>query len=792
MEARRMPSAVMGYVSTAKAEGRIADIEALGDYLDPSFNNQKRVIEQIQKNHPNLELADILSGSKFEGQASSAKISNTILSADFHSTQSGMGRTGTFTERGMMFLEAQGLGRVSEDIMSRFTRDQDPILRLDTLLEAQEMKPQVTARSLATNNSLSSIFNPNLEIRQGAIKSITKDSSTLAVDLGQEISFEMSGKTQKISQVNVFSQEYMSPYVGVQIGTTQTITKYDRSARELVEAAANPATDPRVLQAKALRYAQEQEIVKESLASVLMKGKVKGSMYGQSTSSLQGMDRAAIELGKEMGLGLNIPAPLIAMSKADIQRKFGGKALEQAQEGKLFGLITREPIEGVHSVMPTQIRIAEDFTGGKLPRSLGDMEGRVFLAQSDTLRQSLMVDFDKDPLNVVAVTDKTARAELMSFMGLTRTQSEMGREFYQSTMRMRDLGPKTGKTPVDALSQLDNQLAALITSQKQLEKGNIGIFSNEFRNIHVGLREQLAQGGSAGQFYKGEDFAHVFVENIIKSKHQSAQAIMRNEAMETLDVLKGSNKYASASRQERALRLQEIFDQLSYANVSDAKGARELAQTILSDNYASTLYKAGAIDKTAEYASMMHGVDAKQARRALSYAEVSSAANLENVLKAHEAGARIAPNKTVELISIFQRSPQKASTLEKNFQRASEIGKSIMNIGVGNIFKYAVAPAAIIGLASSVMSSPNVLRESSANHESSDPGTKVDMGKTLFAIPESKVDNIRISGRANANTDFNYLRQKATATGNSYNGSVRDMRSAPDKHRLQEIMDKGY
>lgn len=792
MEARRMPAAVMGYVSTAQAEGRIKDIEALGDYLDPSFQNQKRVIEQIQKNHPNMDLADVLAGSKFEGQVSSARVSKTILSSDFHSVQSGMGRAGTFTERGMMFMEAQGLDAVSENIMSRFMRDQDPIARLDTFLEAQEMKPQTMARSLYTEGSLKGVLNPNLDIRKGAIESITSGGNTLSVDLGQDISFEMGGKTRTIRQANIFSQSHMSPYVGVQIGTTDSLTAYDKSVKDLIEAAANPATDPRVLQAKALRYAQEQEVVRDSLANALMKGKVKGSMYGQAVSALPGMDDAAVELGRQMGLGQNIPAPMVAMSKADIRARFGEEALKQASVGDLFGLLTKEPIEGSHSVMPTQIRVAEDFTGGKLPQTLGDMRGRVFLSGSDMMRQGAMLDFDKDPVSVIAMTEQKAKSQLMDFMGLTGRQSETGREYYQSLMRMRDLSPKTGKTPIDALSQIDSQLAALITSQKQLEKGNIGIFSNEFRNIHVGLREQLAQGGAASQFYKGEDFAHVFVENIIKSKHQSQQAIMRNEAMETLDVLRGSNKYASASRQERALRLQEIFDQLSFGQASEGKAAREMAQTILKDNMTAKLYQAGAIDKAAEAASMMQGIDAGQARRALSYAEVSSQANLENVLKAHEAGARIAPNKTDELISIFQKSPQKTSAMQANFQRAGETGKALINTGIGNIFKYAIAPAAVIGLASSIMSSPNVLRESSGNHAASDPGSKVDMGKTLFAIPESKVDNIKISGRANANTDFNYLRQRANATGNSYGGSMRDMRSTPDKHRLQELIDRGY
>jgi hypothetical protein len=95
-------------------------------------------------------------------------------------------------------------------------------------------------------------------------------------------------------------------------------------------------------------------------------------------------------------------------------------------------------------------------------------------------------------------------------------------------------------------------------------------------------------------------------------------------------------------------------------------------------------------------------------------------------------------------------------------------------------------------LASSIFSKPNVLTESTKSHERNDAGPTVGAGKTLFAIPESKVDNIQIKGRADANTDFNYLKQKANAAGSNYNSSVRDMRSAPDKHRIQELIDRGY
>jgi hypothetical protein len=65
------------------------------------------------------------------------------------------------------------------------------------------------------------------------------------------------------------------------------------------------------------------------------------------------------------------------------------------------------------------------------------------------------------------------------------------------------------------------------------------------------------------------------------------------------------------------------------------------------------------------------------------------------------------------------------------------------------------------------------------------------MGKTIFAIPESKVDNIQIKGRANARTDLTGIQNAGRSSG-GYSSSMTDMRSKPDKHRIQELIDKGY
>jgi hypothetical protein len=631
------------------------------------------------------------------------------------------------------------------------------------------------------------VFDTNLANRRESIQNMGGADGMLTVDLGKNI--------DGVDKVTIFGQDVLDPYVGLQVGSQKnSMTEYDKSVKELIEGAANPDFTHEMLQTRVKNYQKQYAKVQDSLANALMKGKVKGSMYGQAVSSLPGMNEAASQLGQGMGLG-DIEAPIVAMTKADIQQKFGKDALAQAEAGDLFGFVTREPIEGVHSVMPTQIRVAEDFVDAQTLEKLsgGVKDGRVWFADSEMMRQSLMIDFDKDTANVVAMMDDASKQELKSFMGLGEApQSEAGKEFYKSAKRMRFLNPKTKATPADALSLMDEELADVLASQKYLEKGSIGTFSNEFRQVHVGLRDQLNSTGNLKDFYKGEDFAHAFVENIVKAKHQSSQAILKGEALDTLLALNGEGKFARASMEERAGALQGIFDTLNYGSKEAADEARALAARVMESGAAKKGIEAGMEDIVALQMSKKLGVSQGEISRAMAYNEVSDIDNIQNVLKAKIRGKDIAPDKTAEMLNIF--SKQGSGPSAGMADDAMSIAKNMFNTGAKNFMKYAVAPAAIIGLGASIMSDgPNVLKKSSKAHEDSDPPPKnMNMGQTIFAIPESKVDNIKIKGSADANTNLAYLRNKVGSRGGQFGGSVRDMRGSLDKHRIEEMIDKGY
>jgi hypothetical protein len=145
MEQRRIPNAVTSYllnrIENIESPTDISDLQSLGlEMMDNGQwsvgdRNAQEMIAQIQELHPDKTLEEIFSGTDAGGGIRTSEI---LLSADVHASQAGIGRTGTFTERGMFYLEAQGLEKSSEDIMGRMLREKNAFDRFDTFLSGAD------------------------------------------------------------------------------------------------------------------------------------------------------------------------------------------------------------------------------------------------------------------------------------------------------------------------------------------------------------------------------------------------------------------------------------------------------------------------------------------------------------------------------------------------------------------------------------------------------------------------------------------------------------------------------
>ena len=782
LEARRVPAAVSGYVATAIEEGRHTpeELRSLGiamedgayravEQIDP-----KEMIRRVQQLNPGKDLDDILMGTR--PGMSGMRISETLLSPDIHSVQSGFGGTGTISERAVYNLGAMGLSETLGDFAEGSVQDANRMRALAKIEEgigaARDPKTAaLRASDVMSEGYMSSLFDPDLARRRDFMSKVSDGKDIAQVELGRSV--------KGISKVPVFSSHDLSGYIGSPTDTGGSMmSQLDRASRNLISASLmeGPEADA-ILDARAEDYLTEINKTQDSLAKSSMRLKPRRSLFGQAAGSIGDMDNIAVEMGKQMGLREGVRAPVVSLTEKDISSRFGRDALDRARQGDLFGLLTREPIEGAHSTAPVNIRVAEDMTGGKMG-AMGDMSGRIFVAgQSvaegmvNAVRRGLGLDFDKDPLNLAVPESPEAQRELADFMGVgERQQSVAGREYYRSIERMSDLSESfKGKESINFLMDNPTEFRQVLAQQKELEKHAIGAISNEFKNVHTGLREQLHRGAESAdayrKFYMGEDLSHAFVENILKSKHQTRGALLGNLSGELMDAMRSEGAYARASMDQRAEAVQSIFDQLAWGSKEEGARIRESGGM------------PGAPDKFR------------------SYRQVTDTENVRNMLRAREAGqAFLREGGVAQGAAQEMFGHQKASSAAAAMRESTKAAGATMSRFTSNLGRYAILPAAGIGLASSVMSRPNVVspvQEAGGLHDASS-NTKKNFGKTRFAIPEEKVDNVMVKGRANAGSNLSAIDGMSQGAGMNSRTSLTDLRSKPNIYDLEDMIEKGY
>lgn len=786
-------TATMSYASRIMQEGDPSAIKRLeqigvtgGKFTGTNLTGQE-IINKIQGWHPKDSMDQIFGGEEFL----KSNVTEMVMAPDISSSQAGIFGSGTMSDRAAFNLQAMGLEDVLEDFTSRRIGKHSPFEQLKEMQTARELmqdsKASSTKLSDISSKEIERYFQSDLDAR----RNFTGDKPT-TVDLGKEIGGQ--------SKISIFSSERMSPYVGE---SKAGMSPLDRATSDLMKSVKEGESEASQLR-KMKKYQAVSGEVESAISKNLFGGKVKGSVYGQAVSALEGMDQEAKKVGAMMNLDEGLEAPLIAMTKSDIKKKFGKEALEQAGEGRLWGLMTREPIEGVHSTLPVNIRAAEDFG---VPGGADAMEGRIFLSGEDAgnsmIRKSLFVDFDKDTLNVIAATSEKSRDAIEGFYGYGgKKQTTMGSEFMSSIKRMSAFELK-GRDPQSITSLLNSELVGLNAAQKNLEKGMIGQFSNQFKNIHVGLREQLrpTMGKAAAEaFYLGEDFSHLFVENVLKAKHQRKEALLAGTVEDTLDLFKGTigTEFAKMDSSAKAKRLQGIFDDLSF-------GSKEIGQEVrdasaMSEQLASRIGFGDELAKAREArdAIQTESIMNKATRQMDAYTKISDIKNLENVVESHSIGGKLQSSGNYQgniAESIMSNSNKYRSTIRDMGASAS----AFMTKGLKNITKYGILPTAAIGLAASLLTKPKTLQPSldtGQKHESGNSYTEglgeASAGRTLFSIPEQKVSSFDIRGQVNSDTDLNMLRSQASSNMKDLSMRLQDHRSHMDKYTIEDMMKKGY
>lgn len=775
---RDVPAAVISYAESVMDSGdpsRIARLKDLGivdGEFKPTGMSARDFVNKIEEIE-GKPIGDVFSKDQYLSSISERSV---LMSADITSAQSGMGKAATITERGIYNLQGMGLDEFSQDILSRKMNQFNPVSQMADITKARSIMADATSSGVSAKSVLvnsSSYFSDDLSVRRKAFDG----KNMLTVNLGEDIS--------GISKISLFASDEMTPYIGRTGGGA--MSQLDEAAMGLLRATQTGSEETKKLMAKKYRAALDQ--VEENAAKSIFKGKVKGGMYGQAASSLPGMDDAAIALGKKMGLKSGLAAPIVAMSEADVARRFNiydeagnltFNAVKEARSGNLFGMISREPIEGVHSTMPTQIRLAEDFGG-----SVTKMRGSIFVSgieqSKSMIRRALFLDFDKDTVNVIAATTKKSTDQIKKFMGLSGEQSLEGRLFNESIERMTAFDIKS-KKPLSFSDLTDIELPLLVSRQKGQEKGMIGKFSNEFKNIHVGLREQLGPMSTAASkeaFFLGEDFSHLFIENILKAKHQSKEAMLANSVQDVIDLFKEDvgSRFFKMDKGQKAEELRNVFDELTF-------GSKQIAEEVRAETSKMA---------SAELAEKMGLADDLElaTRRRDAYRRITATSNMQNIIEAHGVGKQ-AQLEADQLVRAARGKVSMGASVTNYLDDISRASRNLMSKGLKNVGLYGILPTAGIGLMASLASGPKDITpqtKTAIDHESGQQ--RVEMGgKTLFNLPEPQVSSYDIKGRINKATDMAAL--SSLGAGRNTNIRTSDQRMPLDKYKIEEMMSKGY
>lgn len=745
-----------------------------------------------------------------------------ILSPDIHISQSGVGNLGSLSERAMHNIISMYPESVSSNLQSRLLNglSQTQYQSLlghrsivgDTKAEGMSVKGLFSSLQ-ANESSLEDLFSTNLNRRREVIGALTGGKDKLTVNLGRD-----AGKG--VHNVVVSADQDLTPFIGKRIGG-KGLTNIDQDSHNLIQEAFNSGSSE-LLAHHASRYKTGLNQAIDTAMSNINKGQFTGSMYARAQSELPGMRAFAEGLGSTAS---GVLTPVVAMHEKDIARSAGrliedhqlnqedlgrirkeaqaaqehemlnaffGKenvaaasadylehsvremkgrvAIDKARRGELWGLVTREPVEGLHRTIPVPIASAEAMGAQTYQRGAAYFSGGPLEAEQKGwagMRKALGLDFDADTTSIIPFGDTTNTTHMQQmWKGGDSAMGKVGEEF-QRTMKFFDVYNIKGKSNIDVMKMGSGELTQALLEMHRTEKKLIGPTSNAFKDIHMGFRQLLAEnmsGENLTKAFRGEATALLAIESGLKAKHRSLESLRSGESF--LDVF-NSNKTTEGKIGD----FQSFFDKLSF----QAKDA-DLGEQIRKNGENVHARVQGALGlKTEE--------EAKQFTR--TYGELTGTENITNIFTAQAKGKIL--NRTKAFESAVAGGMTEAETVGTGARLMAQEFKPLGMKFLKNVGKYAILPAAAIGIASSLLgSTPNELpvEMSVKTHDASSapPVETVPIERKVWAM--TKKEKFRVSG--NVDTMPNPSQYSSYFNGASTNLSVSDYRS----HMTQEYINK--
>jgi hypothetical protein len=548
-------------------------------------------------------------------------------------------------------------------------------------------------------------------------------------------------------------------------------------------------------------YSQAIEMTKGTLSDNFLKGKASNSLYGMVNSAPEGLSEYNKALAKHYGTKSALPS-IGVVSDNDFRKMYGKDKLDEilAQVKKnggafssgsvineknfikpnAFAMITREPVEGLSHIAT-----------GVLPASM--FKGRVKDGQFSLIRENnekgwnlmelLFGDTDGDHLAVLTGRNAQSSAELEKFafgnddvaVAYREAQAMKG----ELKLKGKDkYGLRPDGTPMDILDVDTAKRRQAQLLQKLSEKTNIGKISKGLESGHTAARSMAMTAtdvGSMKKFFNVENTLHFVAEFALKAKHQNVDDLMADKAVGLLENITG---HGAAARIDADTRKQNVLRSLDEMVLGE--GGHDIANRVRAGDTAEDVM---AVLRTKGIAS-----DASY------FKHIGTTENISRTVDAVAQGQQM--GDTVSDVIQFASEGVTSETFKKKLARdkivdTMEHAKDVGFKGGRNLLKYALAPAAAIGLLGTIAGSRGEIRADAGQQQHSD-GQKRHFGGGHIQKPmmhqqvrRPKYEQVSIRGESN-NSSFNPNQAPQNA-----NVRIEDNRKTLDKYEIQEMVERG-
>jgi hypothetical protein len=297
-------------------------------------------------------------------------------------------------------------------------------------------------------------------------------------------------------------------------------------------------------------------------------------------------------------------------------------------------------------------------------------------------------DYDGDNLSLLATQEEKATASIERLAKSNELDAQAFRLFQESKTKFQLKGVHSKSILSHSLAEL--RLASFYA--KDLEKNFVGIASKTLEPLH-GINRKLHAAGSE-DYIRTEGLLHTIAENIIKGKAQSVEDLKNNKSKEILDAIVGNEGFANKSIAERTAVFRKYLDSLMIGDAADF-GDRIRAGENSEEFINEVSKKLGDDRKRAE--DIINGKWFKK------YTDDSS---VDNFMKL--TGYR---NKAVdEIDEVYDNIIAKGLgdyhyrlvQMGEDTQQAIDDSRRMFKGLGGNLTKYALLPAAALGLMGTV------------------------------------------------------------------------------------------